>query len=240
MITALLALVAVAAIVRAFGHLLESCVVGAKTTRPAQRPFFLEPYLWLLIAVTMFRAPLKERTSRWTLGAISAQAVLALVMIAIGVTALTPGALTLALREKTMDHHAYGYAVMRWADGMLPPDAYLVVELRSIALAPRFAIANDWRGYVPANKAQVYTDAVKRQQPDFTLVQVGAGKWPDVPGCAEVFPGPFRTRQATRNPFNSGVEYDAWIIRHYTSKNEMCLQGESVSKRKWSSSEFIV
>jgi hypothetical protein len=196
--------------------------------------FFLEPYLWLLIAATIFRAPLRERTTRWISGAVSAQAVLALAMIAIGITTLTPGALTLALREKTMERHAYGHAVMKWIDHMLPPDAHLIVEPRSIALAPRFAIANDWRGYVPATGAQVYADIVKRRQPDFTLVQVSAGKRPDVLGCAELFAGPFRAREATRNPFNSGVEYDAWIIRHHASKNETCLQGQSLSKREWS------
>jgi hypothetical protein len=209
-------------------------VLGQRNAR-----FFLEPYLWLLIATTIIRVPLRERTTGSISGAVSAQAVLVLVMIGIGIVTLTSGALTVDLREKAMDRHAYGHAVMKWADGILPPDARLIVEPRSIALAPRFAIANDWRGYVPANGAQVYADAVKRRQPDFALVQVGAGERPSIPGCAEVFAGPFRTRGATRNPFNSGVEYDAWIIHHYASENETCLQGENLSKLKWPSFEFI-
>jgi hypothetical protein len=213
----LVTLIAAAAAVAVTGMIL-----GQRNAR-----FLLEPYLWLLIATITFRIPLKERLMVWISRAVSVQATLILVMIGVGIATLTAGAITVDLREKTMGRHAYGYAIMKWADGQLPPDARLIVEPRSIALAPRFAIANDWRGYVPADGVHVYSDIVTRLMPDFTLLQVAAGNLPRVSGCAEVFAGPYRTKVATRNPFNSGFEYDAWIIKHRVSSSKPCPQGES-------------
>ena len=214
---ALVTLVGAAAAVTVTG-----IILGQRNAR-----FLLEPYLWLLIASIIIRVPLRERLTFWISGAVSVQATLTLVMIGIGIVTLTTGAITTELREKTMARHAYGYATMKWADAQLPPDARLIVEPRSIALAPRFSIANDWRGYVTANEAHVYVDIVNRLRPNFTILQVTAGDLPRISGCAEVFAGPFRTTVATRNPFNSGVEYDAWIIEHHVSKSKPCLQSES-------------
>lgn len=217
--------VSAAAVVAVLGALL-----GQRNAR-----FFLEPYLWLLIATMLVLTLSGERAMRWMSGVVVAQSLLVLATIGIGVATLMPGALTPALRESTMDRHASGHAMMKWADGELPPDARIVVEPRSIALTPRFAIANDWRGYVASDSdgARTYLDAVNRQRPDFTLVRVAAGERPpSVSGCAdEAYAGPFRAKEATRNPFNSGAEYDAWIVPHHAPEAAECLQGVADTKR---------
>lgn len=195
-------------------------VLGQKNAR-----FFLEPYLWLLMATAIQWRPSSARVVRWVSGAIVIQSILVLAMIGVGIVTLTPGAVSAALRDETMNRHANGHATMRWVDSVLPRDAHLIVEPRSIALAPRFVISNDWRNYVSfgTKEAQIYTDTIKEQRPDFMLIRVGLGERPILSDCVqEEYAGPFRTEEATRNPFNSGIRYDAWILRIDSSKPLRC------------------
>jgi hypothetical protein len=193
------------------------CVVAALGAILGQRNarFFLEPYLWVLMAALLVGMPSGGAT-KWASVAVAVQSVLVLAMMGIGIATLTPGALSTALREKTMERHASGFAAMKWADSVLPQDARLIVEPRSMALAPRQPVANDWRGYVPlANGGgQVYLDAVANKQPNFMLVHTPAGKRPSLESSGmAIEAGPFHFTDATRNPFNSGMQRDAWILR---------------------------
>lgn len=208
-------LVAAASIVTVLG-----AILGQRNAR-----FFLEPYFWLLIATMVLWAPRSDRAARWLSGAIAVQSILVLAMIGIGIVTLSSGALTAALRERTMARHASGHTVMEWVAGALPPDARLIVEPRSIALAPRFAIANDWRAFVPYESGgeQMYGRLVKAQSPDFILVRTAPDVRPAGFRCEEdIYAGPFRTEEATRNPFNSGARFDAWIMRIDSQERSEC------------------
>lgn len=205
---------------------LAACAVAVLGSVLGQRNarFFLEPYLWLLIALLLQQPRLEVRAVKWISAAVIAQSVLGLVLIAIGVVTLTSGALSSTLRERIMERHANGYSVMAWADRVLPLGAHLIVEPRSVALAPRYVIGNDWRGYTsPGSEgAKVYLGAVGAQMPDFILGITSVGERPKGYGCdAEVYAGPFRAAVATRNPFNAGAQYDAWILR--LNSHEQCF-----------------
>ena len=191
-------LVAAATVVAVLGALF-----GQRNAR-----FLLEPYLWLLMATAIQWKPSRERTARWVSGAVTVQSILVLVMIGIGIVTLTSGAVSAPLREETMDRHANGHTTMKWVDSVLPTDARLIVEPRSIALVPRFAIANDWRRFVPpgTSGAQVYAELVKRQRPGFMLVRVAVGERPFAPECMkEIYAGPFRAEEALRNRLIPGA-----------------------------------
>jgi hypothetical protein len=190
-------------------------VVGAIFGQSSAR-FFLEPYLWLLMATLLQRNLPSGRTLKWISVGVAAQSALVLALIGIGAVSLTTGALSVSLRERTMERHANAYAMMRWADSVLPSDASLLIDSRSIALAPRRAIASEWQSYLSPDsvQAKIYTDAVIAQRGNFLLISTPVGERPVGSKCEiSVFAGPFRAQLATRNPFNSGAQYDAWILR---------------------------
>lgn len=197
--------------------IIAACVVAVLGATLGQRNarFFLEPYLWLLMAALLVGMPSGGAT-KWTSVAVAVQSVLVLAMMGVGIATLTPGALSTAFREKTMERHASGYAAMKWAGSVLPHDARLIVVPRSIALAPVLSIANDWRGHVPLVNGgeRIYLDAVAKKKPNFMLVHTPAGERPTVESSGmEIAMGPFHFTDATRNPFNSGMQRDAWILR---------------------------
>ena len=85
--------------------------------------FFLEPYLWVLLAYNFrgvsfqFIYYLRSKIFRT---AISVQALGTFLMISFGVVNLFPGAISLELRKSVMMNSAQGYDVMLWIDKVLP------------------------------------------------------------------------------------------------------------------------
>jgi hypothetical protein len=181
--------------------------------------FFLEPFYWFLMAYHLgmgARLPLPMLCGRVMKTLIAVQAGVVFAMVSVGVASVLPGAILPSWREEVMSRLANGYAAMRWADGVLPQGGAMVSMLRSVALAPRAVIPNDWRDYVDERlpEARVYKSIVAAKNPEFFLVPTGRGAAaPKVPCSSQVFAGPFTTRVATRNPFNLGAQYDAWLLR---------------------------
>ncbi len=181
--------------------------------------FFLEPFYWLLIAYHLGCASAPSfsiLTGRTIKFVISMQAGAVYVMLTFGVVAVLPGALLPSWREKVMNRSANGYAAMRWAHAVLPVGVTMISTIRSVALAPRFVIANDWQSYVSEGSpgAKVYASIVAEKSPEYVLISTGQGApAPQAPCAKNVYAGPFSAEVATRNPFNSGSRYDTWLLK---------------------------
>jgi hypothetical protein len=181
--------------------------------------FFLEPFYWFLIAYHLGCLSTKSfsiSTWRPIKFLISMQAVAVYVMLTFGVVAFLPGALLPSWREKVMNRSANGYAAMRWAHAVLPVGVTMISTIRSVALAPRFVIANDWQSYVSEGSpgAKVYASIVAEKSPEYVLISTGQGApAPQTPCAKNVYAGPFSAEVATRNPFNSGSRYDTWLLK---------------------------
>jgi hypothetical protein len=178
--------------------------------------FFLEPFYWLLIACHLGGGLARGRAERAVKVVLSVQAVAVAAMLAVGIAGTLPGALLPHWRDKIMDRMANGYTAMKWAGEVLPPEVAVISTLRSVALLPRFAIANDWRAFVDQGSIdeRVYIAAIVAKQPEFILVTAEKdGLPPQMPCSLSAYAGPHPARVATRNPFNAGSTYDSWILR---------------------------
>jgi hypothetical protein len=155
--------------------------------------FFLEPFYWFLIAYHLGCLSTKSfsiSTWRPIKFQISIQAVAVYVMLT--------------------------FAAMRWAHAVLPVGVTMISTIRSVALAPRFVIANDWQSYVSEGSpgAKVYASIVAEKSPEYVLISTGQGApAPQTPCAKNVYAGPFSAEVATRNPFNSGSRYDTWLLK---------------------------
>jgi hypothetical protein len=188
---------------------LIGAVLGQKTSR-----FFLEPFMWLLMAVAISPAIVQSA------GIIScvelvlaAQAVVVTGLWMFGTATLLPSAFSKDMRERIMIRSADGYAVMRWADTKLPPNAVLLSGHRSMALAPRNVVSMDWSHYIsPDSKlALPYLMRIKEQGATHVLVTKSLTN-STLKGCrGNLVAGPMYVRSATRNPVNNGEQYPAWI-----------------------------
>ena len=206
---------------QARGVLLAAVAVSLGGLSLGQRNarFFLEPFYWILI---VYRFELIQLRSLNIVEGVLVRSLIALqwllvsVAVLAGLTFLLPGALTPEWRKAAMLRSANGYDVMKWADKVLPPKAVVITYIRSMALSERPSIPNDWRQHVDVDSKgyQVYSNIIYSKQPSFILLSEEIGNPPPKIICAsEIFAGPFESTVATRNPFNAGAKYSAWLLK---------------------------
>ena len=188
---------------------LLGAMLGQKTSR-----FFLEPYYWMLMAVSLSPAIIKSNTPlSWVKWPVAIQAMVVIGLWLFGAFILAPSAISQGMRDKIMNRSADGYTVMKWADEVLPIDAVLLSNHRSIALAPRDVVSMDWSNYVRSDTAEAmpYLLRIKNRKVTHVLI-IGNPSDAKLKGCfGNLIAGPLYARKAVRNPVNRGDQYRAWI-----------------------------
>ncbi len=188
---------------------------------------YLESYFWLLMVLAIQPVPALSRGYLWFRWPIFGQALATIALCWYGVATLLPGSLTPEWRSMVMERAANGYSVMKWVDSVLPSDAVLLNGHRSMALAPRDAVSLDWSHFVEIGSpaSEPYLRRLKDRGVTHMLV---IGELHDVgklSGCiGAVIAGPSYGRVATRNPFNAGERYEAWIVEFESKRLPECAK----------------
>lgn len=200
-------------------------ILGQLTSR-----FFLEPYYWCILGILMSGSLAHLQISALTVSKILAtlQGTSVAVMILFGITTISFGSFSPELRTQVMRLAANDYRAMRWVDEVLPSNAVVLSELRSMALIPRQSYSTDFKNFTSANSSDrnIYLSKIDWTDAPFYLLtsQVTPDSIP--PEClGEMFAGPLSTETATRNPWNRGTSYQVWL---YEVKTDCIVEGSSV------------
>ena len=182
---------------------------------------YLEPYFWLLFMLAVQPNLSSLNKYSWLKWPIFAQGLIVMAAAWFGAISLFPGALLPVWRRHVMERYADGYEIMRWADTVLPKNAVLLNGHRSMALSPRDAVSTEWIQYVDIQspESQVYLDRLKSKKVSHVLI-IGRidSNAPLAKYYGKVLAGPGVGHKATRNPFNQGSKYEAWIVEFESSK----------------------
>jgi len=201
-------------------------VANAFLAPPAGR-MYMEPYFWLLFVLSVQDHQLSNRMVMLNWWPLLAQSGLAIVACWFGAVSLFPGAVVSSWRSTIMDRSANGYEVMQWVDKVLPENAVMLSEHRSMALAPRKAFSMEWAKFVDmkAPEVEYYLDIMKASHVSHILVLGSINYDSDLSGCyGAVVAGPGMGHLATRNPFNQGGSYEAWIMEFESERLPGCAQ----------------
>jgi hypothetical protein len=98
---------------------------------------------------------------------------------------------------------------------------------RSMALVPRDAVAYDWSNYVDitADESRLYLNRLKDRGVTHMLVVGQIDKGLPLSNCfGKTIAGPGLGHLATRNPFNQGGTYEAWIVEFESTRLPQCAQ----------------
>ncbi|WP_443640343.1 DUF1420 family protein [Candidatus Njordibacter sp. Uisw_039] len=193
---------------------------------PAAR-MYMEPYFWLLLVLAMQEKQLSKRFVKVFSWPVLGQSVLAVLACSIGAVTLFPGALSPSWRSEVMDRSANGYEVMQWVDKVLPENAVLLSEHRSMALVPRKALSVEWVKFVDmqAPETEYYLNIIRDSHVSHILVIGPINYNRALAGCyGAVLAGPGVGHTATRNPFNQGGYYEAWIMEFESERLPGCVQ----------------
>jgi len=210
---------------RVSGTTVLLAILATAIAAPPSARMYLEPYFWILFLFSLQLAWNSPTFPSWVRWAIWLQTGGCVMACWFGVFTLFPGALTTAWRTKIMERSANGYDLMRWADQVLPADAVLINGHRSMALAPRKALDYSWTNQVdPAStEAMPYLLAIKAAGVSHILLPDRIANQLPLSGCfGSVFAGPGPGRLVSRNPFNQGSSYEAWILEFYADRLPGC------------------
>jgi hypothetical protein len=200
-------------------------VVLSVLLAPPTARAYLEPYYWGLIlcarAVNENRLVFPNVLAR----VVELQAAFFLVLCLIGVFTLFPGAISSQWRGSIMSRSANGFDLMRWVNDTLPQDAVLLNGHRSMALSPRRSFAYSWTQFVnPAIfDANMYLQEMKDVGITHVLITGSISSGTPLSGCfGNLYAGPEVGRISTRNPFNQGSTFDAWLFEFNSSQLPQC------------------
>jgi hypothetical protein len=187
------------------------------------------PFFWLLLVLVMQEKKLSFGSCKLFKWPVLVQSGFAISACWICAVTLFPGASLPSWRSAIMDRSENGYEVMQWADQVLPENAVLLNEHRSMALSPRKALSVEWMNFVDmkAPEAEYYLNMMRINQVSHILV-LGPIKYDsELAGCyGSVVAGPSVGHLATRNPFNQGGNYEAWILEFESERLPKCAQND--------------
>ncbi len=201
-------------------------VLGSLIGQKASR-FFLEPFVWMLISLISFNS-FRKWNIRFMKEAVSTgillQAFVTLCIIIVGIYQLLPGIFSVPMREKIMNQYANGYSLMKWVDLVLPKDAVLLSQHRSIALSQRKTLSLDWTSFVDFNfaVASPYLKKIKDENVTHILMFGDTTKNTPFSGCIGNTISKTKSNRANRNPFNRNDFFTAMLVEFQSSKLPEC------------------
>jgi len=200
-------------------------LLGPKSSRS-----YLEPYLWCLIVITLqSQNEIRIKMRQYVKPMVLTQGVVVASLCWYGGLFGIPGAVSASWRDNVMSRTANGYTLMKWVDANLPSGAVLLNSHRSMAIVPRKAVSLDWLRYVrPGDDPSLYLDRIKKEKVTHLLligdtVEQLKNSNPFAKCLGEQVVGPGYGNVATRNPFNTGAQYKAWIINFNSEMLPNCF-----------------
>lgn len=175
---------------------------------PASR-FFLEPYIWLLILLGSSSLVINQIIKNFLVTLVRLQAIV--VIIALLPISIYTAAELIGLGFSDYKYkYIYGYNLQRWYAKELPPKASILLDHRSVSLADRNAITFEVHEYGKHDfqEHQSLLAQLEKYQVEYVVTVDRSSSFRDIEVCSEqLLFGPEEFIFATRNPFNSGVEY---------------------------------
>ena len=189
-------------------------LLGPPTSRS-----YLEPYFWLLIALSLQKPPNLYTKHSWLFHTpVFIQTAGIMLMCWYGAINAIPAMLSLEQRKNVMTRMANGYALVNWIDKSLPDEAVILSTHRSMGLIPRKTVSMGWAQYSDMDNSHALPYLLRIREEGAThLLITGTTLNQSIyfifSGCfSGDIVGPHEGFVATRNPFNRGASYNAWLV----------------------------
>ena len=201
---------------------------GQKTPR-----FYTEIYFFMILILTFI---IKDfHTGKLfkiiKVGMIS-QALFVITISLFGVYNLFPGNFSNDLKHKVQSKHAIGYNLYRWANSVLPDNSVTIINHRSTYFAEKNFIYFGMSGFLDNSNKEYHLKKLKKKKPDYILFfgdkEVFSYNRLDFKDCIS---GIYKKKinvgfNETRNPFNTGSYYNAYIYNFDSNKLNDCVKSD--------------
>ena len=168
---------------------------------------FNEFVLWVSIglALTKFRISFLNQFKI----ILNLQSVLTLSIALFGLFTLFPGVISKNLREKTLSKHAFGYQAINWANKTLPRNSVTISEFTSVAFFKHMFLPTDRSSLI--FKSEKYNELLLSGTHLLSSSNINPGYLANKK--FKLLKSINGLEHSTRNPFNSGSKYSAYLYK---------------------------
>ncbi len=194
--------------------------------------FFVEPFLWILIFLCLFKRKIKF--NKYYIQLIRFQSVIIILAIYYGVINLTPGVINENLRERVLERNAVGYKFYQWVNKQLVKKSEPVITFnRSISLSNNYPISMEHLYFVNMNNknAKDYVEEIKSINPKYLIFSERGSIYKKYINCTVKLIKKEKNIDfnAVRNPISkSNKKYDIYIYEISTKRMPDCINPNKV------------
>lgn len=156
------------------------------------------------------------------------QTICVLIVSFYGFFLISPSLIDKQNRDKVMVNYAYEYAGIKWLNKVLPKNAIVLSDLRSVSLLNRQFVPTDWlkmNHKKPYNDLEEYFAEIKQKKVNFIVIKDDNSKNHPLYKCfTNLFLKSEEFKDAKRNPFNISNSYTLKIYGFDYKKLNYCVQ----------------
>jgi hypothetical protein len=135
-----------------------------------------------------------------------------------------PGAISKNSYEKVKNEYAFQYSGIKWASKNIPDGSKAILYSRPISPYKEFAISAIFMNFTTYEESFFYHKKIKKLKPKYYVTFGKTPRFDHLEGCVGKI---FKIKEnvgefASRNPFNKGDKYNAYIYHFDYSKLPDC------------------
>ena len=152
------------------------------------------------------------------------QIILVLFVLAYSTIIFLPGAFSKNKYLKIKHNHAYMFSGMEWVNKNIPDESKIIIINRPIANYKNFAVSGNFNYFTTIKQSKYYKNLIKKYQIEYLIY---FGNKPDLMHLNNCVSKIYKKKDkvgfhATRNPFNQGSFYNAYIYKFNNEKLPDC------------------
>ena len=186
-------------------------IVSNLYASPSAR-YYLDIILWLTIGFTLIK---KVNYIKFIQFLFYPQIFLILIILLYSAYNFTPGVLSKKLYSKVKNNYAYMYSGFDWLNKTIPDNSKVIIINRPISQYKDFAVSGSFNYFTNNEEAKYYKKLLVKYDLDYLVY---FGNQPDLKHLKSCVSNLYKKKNnvgfhATRNPFNKGSPYNAYIFK---------------------------
>ncbi|WP_440613973.1 DUF1420 family protein [Candidatus Pelagibacter sp. HIMB1748] len=183
--------------------------------------YYLDPILWSVLGISFLK---NIKLSKFFEYLFYPQILAVIIILLYSNYIFLPGALMKENYLKVKNNYAYMYSGISWANKNIPDEARVIIINRPIANYKDFAVSGGFNYFTNSEEAKYYKQLIKNYKIDYLVYLGNAPDLMHLKNCVgEIYK--FKENvgfHATRNPFNKGSYYNAYIFEFENNKLDKC------------------
>ena len=191
--------------------------------------FLAEPVICLIILQSNFDKIKYSKFINFIKIPVRLQSMLTLSLVLYGVITLTSGSFSKSLRSNTLNKYADGYSLFEWVNNEIDKKSVVLSMHRSVGIRGYNTLSSNFINFIDIDSEKefnYFANIIKKNKPDYLLVLFKPDNTKIFQNCIDRLHSKKKDVGfiATRNPFNKGTSYDAYIYKLKDFEKTNCLK----------------